>query len=108
MSRAKGFAAEDRAAKWLTAQGFEVIDRNFYDKCGEIDIIAVKDEVIHFVEVKSGENFDPIYAITPTKLGKIAKTAERYLQRRGFTNAYTIDALLARRNEFELIENVTI
>ena len=45
-----------------------MVERNFFSQFGEIDIIALKKGVLHFIEVKSGENFDPIYAITPSKL----------------------------------------
>ncbi|MDR0664225.1 MAG: YraN family protein [Helicobacteraceae bacterium] len=108
MSRSKGFAIEKQACEWLVKRGFEIIDRNFYEKFGEIDIVAAKEGVTHFIEVKSGENFDPIHAVTPAKLAKVIKTAESWLQKRRCNSPFLIDALLARKNEFELIENVTI
>ncbi|MDR2151548.1 MAG: YraN family protein [Helicobacteraceae bacterium] len=108
MSRSKGFAAEDRACERLKALGFEIVDRNFYEKFGEIDIVAAKDGVIHFVEVKSGENFDPINAITPAKLSRVIKTAESWLQKRRLDAPFCIDALCTRGGEFELIENITM
>ncbi|MDR2904514.1 MAG: YraN family protein [Helicobacteraceae bacterium] len=109
MSRKKGFAAETRAAEWLKARGFEIIARNFATKHGEIDIIArKKDETLRFIEVKSGETFEPIYAITPAKLAKIIQTAETYLAKTKSKTSYSIDALIARGDNFELIENITI
>ncbi len=57
MSRAKGNLAEDKACKFLDENGFMIVERNFYSRFGEIDIIASKDEVLHFVEVKSGLDF---------------------------------------------------
>ena len=53
MSRVKGNLAEDKACKFLDENGFMLVERNFYSRFGEIDIIASKDEVLHFVEVKS-------------------------------------------------------
>ncbi|MDR2638453.1 MAG: YraN family protein, partial [Helicobacteraceae bacterium] len=46
MSRSKGFAAEGAAATWLARQGYEIIERNYCEKFGEIDIIAAKAGVI--------------------------------------------------------------
>ncbi len=49
-----GKKGEDLAAEFLTAEGFFIIERNFrFGKYGEIDIIAIKDKLLIFVEVKS-------------------------------------------------------
>ena len=40
MSRAKGNFAEERAATFLYDEGYGVLERNFYSRFGEIDIIA--------------------------------------------------------------------
>ena len=56
-TKAKGNIAEDRACEYLRSRGFRIIDRNVYNRFGEIDIIALKDSVLHFVEVKSGNAF---------------------------------------------------
>ncbi|MDR2639617.1 MAG: YraN family protein [Helicobacteraceae bacterium] len=92
----------------MARQGYEIIERNYCEKFGEIDIIAAKAGVIHFVEVKSGDGFNPIYAITPAKLSKVIKAAESYMQKKRLTNLYSIDALVAWRGDFELIENITL
>ena len=55
MSRNKGYAAEQKACEFLREHDFEIIDRNVYSRYGEIDIIALKEDVLHFVEVKSGK-----------------------------------------------------
>ncbi len=47
-----GILGEDKACKFLKKQGFEILKRNFHSKFGEIDIIAKKDEILHFIEVK--------------------------------------------------------
>ena len=54
-----GRLGEDIAIKYLQNKGFLVIGQNYLKKCGEIDIIAKKDRVLHFIEVKtvSHENF---------------------------------------------------
>ncbi len=107
MSRAKGFEAESRAAAWLSDQGFTIRDRNWLRKGGELDIVAEKEGVIHFVEVKSGEGFDPIYAFTPAKMAKVIRTAQQWLQAKRIDRPWCVDALIVHDGEFELIENVT-
>ncbi|MGE4294151.1 MAG: YraN family protein [Campylobacterales bacterium] len=108
MSRSKGFAAEAEAAQWLAAQGYEILDRNWLRKGGELDIVARKEGVIHFVEVKSGESFDPIYAFTPAKIRRVIQTAQQWLQAKRSNDPFCIDALVVRGNEMELIENITL
>lgn len=107
MSRAKGAAYEEVACEWLVDKGYEILARNWTKKGGEIDIIAKKDGVIRFVEVKSGEGFDPIHAFTKQKIGRVARTAERWIQNSDIKLPYCIDALVIRDGEVELIENIT-
>ncbi len=76
-SRHKGAQAEDFACVFLRECGFEILERNFFARYGEIDIIALKDNVVHFIEVKSGESFEPIYNITPSKIKKLTKEIGR-------------------------------
>lgn len=106
LSRQKGNFAEDRAIDYLQELGFLVIDRNYYSRFGEIDIIATKEKVLHFVEVKSGE-YDPIYQITPSKLSKIQKTAQIYMSKKRLDMDFCIDALIVTE-DIELIENITL
>ena len=106
-ARAKGNVAESAAANFLTENGFEIVHRNYCCKGGEIDIIAKKDEVVHFVEVKSGKNFEPSYAVTPKKLERITHCIEIYLQRFDCNFAWCISAVFSRDGKLELVENVT-
>ena len=48
-----GQLGEDITVRFFENRGFRVIERNYRKKWGEIDIIAEKDSVLHFVEVKS-------------------------------------------------------
>lgn len=48
-----GEIGENVACKFLVKQGFKIIDRNYRKKWGEIDIVAQKDNILHFIEVKS-------------------------------------------------------
>ena len=109
MSRFSGNLAEDKAASFLESRGFLILERNFYaKKLGEIDIIASKDNTIHFVEVKSGITFEPIYNITKSKLRHVINSAEYYLKFKNLKNAFSIDALIVKNDDIELIENITL
>jgi putative endonuclease len=48
-----GSIGEDVACRFLVKQGFRILDRNYLKKWGELDIIAKKDGVLRFVEVKT-------------------------------------------------------
>jgi len=109
MSRAKGNIAEDRASEFLEENGFLIIERNFYSRFGEIDLIASKDEVLHFIEVKSGLDFESaIQNITPSKLNKIVKTAHIYMKKNALNVDFVLDAIVVTPSEIQMIENVTL
>ena len=85
MSRQKilGNFGEDCAAKFLEANGYKIIARNFRIRSAEIDIIAQIDDVIIFVEVKTRSNIRhglPVEAIDFRKQKKIIKAAGVFLQ----------------------------
>lgn len=109
MSREKGIAYETKACDFLISKGFEIIERNFYSRFGEIDIIAKKDGVLHFVEVKGGKRFDPIYAITPQKIHKITQTIQYFLSSNHLENiSYCLDGISICDEKIEWIENITL
>ena len=82
-ARSKGDYGESLAVEYLENQGYKIKKRNFhFGKTGEIDIIAEKDDVLVFVEVKYRTNNsygDPLESITPKKANTLRKTAEGYL-----------------------------
>lgn len=110
MSRSFGKQSEDRAIDFLQERGFAIVDRNFYaSRLGEIDIIAKKGDILHFIEVKSSRgNFEPIYNITPAKIRKIINSANYYLKQKSLNFAWCIDALIIKDDKIELIENITL
>ncbi|MDY2763663.1 YraN family protein [Campylobacter sp.] len=104
-----GFEAEDRACEYLRTLGFEITERNFHSKFGEIDIIAKKADMLHFIEVKATNTANSaIYRITPAKMTKILRTIEFYFLRKGIMCAYEIDALCIDKDKVELIKNITL
>ncbi|MDQ7066716.1 MAG: YraN family protein [Sulfurimonas sp.] len=109
MSRAKGNLAEDKACDFLYENGFSILERNFYSRFGEIDVIATKDDVLHFVEVKSGEDYEKaIQNITRSKLSKLLKTCDVYMKKNSYDGDYMLDALVVTPESIELLENITI
>ena len=49
-----GDESETLATRFLEQEGFLIVERNYFArKLGEIDIIASRDDVLHFIEVKS-------------------------------------------------------
>jgi putative endonuclease len=101
-----GSIAEDRAVEFLEDMGFEILDRNFYSRFGEIDIVALRDKTLRFIEVKSGKG-EPIFNITPTKLSKIKKTSEFYINQNRLSYDYCFDALIVKEDSIELVENIS-
>jgi len=109
MSRAKGNIAEDKASVFLEEQGYFITERNFYSRFGEIDIIAIKDDVLHFVEVKSGEDYElAIQNITATKISRLIKTSNVYLKKNFCDGDYMIDAVIVTPIEIVIVENITL
>ncbi len=108
MSRAKGNIAEDKAYKYLLKHEFMVIHRNFYSRFGEIDIIACKDDVLHFIEVKSAMDYElAIQNITPKKISKLLKTGDIYLKKNKINLAFVYDALIVTPSSIQIVENIT-
>lgn len=78
-----GNQGEILAEKFLIQDGYKILEKNYMCKMGEIDIIAEKDNVIHFVEVKTkrkSQNFIPADSINSKKINHLRKTALRYIQ----------------------------
>lgn len=81
-NKLKGDKAEMVARKYLENIGYNIIEQNYKNQYGEIDIIAKKDECIVFVEVKyrtTIKNGLPREAVNKTKQQKIRNVASGYL-----------------------------
>lgn len=87
-----GEIGENIAAKFLVKHNFKILDRNYTKKWGEIDIIAEKENKLHFVEVKSVsretlnkvtretlDQYHPEDNMHPWKLKRLARTIQTYL-----------------------------
>lgn len=107
MSLKKGREAEDAATSYLLKQGFLIVDRNVYVGKKEIDIVALKDNVLHFVEVKSGDSFEPLDNITYKKLSNLTYAIGRYMFSKKLSCDFMLDVIAVRGKNIEHLENVT-
>jgi len=81
-----GDAGETIAAQYLINKGYNILERNYYIRNAEIDIIAEKDSYIVFIEVKtrnSTRHGMPKEAVTKAKQKSISIAALTYLQKIG-------------------------
>ncbi|ADD69173.1 protein of unknown function UPF0102 [Denitrovibrio acetiphilus DSM 12809] len=81
-----GKKGEKKAACFLEKQGYAIVEMNYRCKFGEIDIIAEKNGVLIFVEVKtrSTDKFGLGYeSVTLSKQQKLFKTAQHYMVENG-------------------------
>ncbi|GBF22834.1 restriction endonuclease like superfamily [Candidatus Gastranaerophilus sp. (ex Termes propinquus)] len=111
----KGKYGEELAVKYLEAQGYKILERNFrYSKFGEIDIIALKGKHLAFVEVKarsSGDFGHPLEAISRAKLEKIILSMRHYLSQTQVKYAtYGLDAVsvFLKDGKIEHLENIEL
>lgn len=108
-TKAKGDLAEEKGCDYLRARGLRIIDRNVYNRFGEIDIIAIHENVLHFIEVKSAQNYEQaVHNLTSAKLQKLNRTIQFYLQQKRLNGDYCIDALIVSEEGIEWIENITL
>ncbi|MBA4494707.1 YraN family protein [Paenactinomyces guangxiensis] len=80
-----GKAGEDEAAQYLLKKGWEILDRNWSSRLGELDIIARNREQVVFVEVRttSGARFGfGFQSVDIRKQQKVRRLALQYLQQK--------------------------
>lgn len=92
-----GQTGEAIATKYLKNKGFEIIETNFYTKWGEVDIIAHKNNRLHFIEVKTRTTLKfgrPEESVTRSKYQKAKRAVVIYLNQHNLQKAvYQIDVL---------------
>lgn len=102
-----GEMAENLAADYLERKDYKVLERNWRFSRAEIDLIAMQDEVLVFVEVKS-LGYDafarPEASVTSYKQGLIMDAATQYMQQIGHEWEIRFDVIAMILNEGELME----
>ncbi len=102
-----GLSGEQKACKYLKKQGLKILKRNFHSRFGELDIVASDGKILHFIEVKTSKNYDPLERITPKKYQKILKTIEYYFYKNPIDLDYQLDAVLVKDDEIEWVKNIS-
>ncbi len=112
-----GKKGEEIAVNYLLENGFEILEKNFRSKFGEIDIVAQKGGKLFFVEVKTRSNLKrgmPYEAVNKHKIHQIKKAATYFLLENDYKNyKYTISVIsILMENQtvkkFQFFENVIV
>jgi putative endonuclease len=105
-----GKLGEDIAEKYLIGKGYSILERNVWRKWGEIDIVALKDKRVIFVEVKAvsyetremlhyavtHETWRPEEQVHHFKLRQIQKALETWISEHDYQGDWQIDVLAIR------------
>ncbi len=106
-SQVLGQWGEDEAAHYLSSRGLQIIDRQFRQKWGELDLICRDGETWVFVEVKTrSELYQPaaIDAITPRKRRRVLLAAMSYMKwKRLQGSPMRFDVILIEKGQIEWI-----
>jgi putative endonuclease len=111
--RALGAAGEDAVARWYVAAGYDVVDRNWRCREGELDLVLARDRhrVLVFCEVKTRRTTAfgaPAEAVTFTKQRRLRTLAMRWLdahpRSRAVTLRFDVASVLAARDRQPVIE----
>lgn len=111
-SKQTGDRAELAARLYLEMRGFQIIEQNWRRPRCEIDIVARKNSVLHFVEVKyrrDDAQGGGLEAITPTKLKQMQRSAWMYTEENEYNGEYQLDAIEVGGDSFAVLnflENV--
>ena len=108
-----GKESESLAVRYLKKNGYKILEQNYRNKLGEIDIIAKEKETLVFVEVKAGRTNlfgNPKWAVTPKKQRKISMVALCYLKATKKTHVkarFDVVALSSAKDnpQIEIIKN---
>ncbi|XWN34687.1 MAG: YraN family protein [Roseivirga sp.] len=104
-SQRLGQVAEDVAVRHLQQQEFIILVRNYRYKRAEIDIIAQKDKLLLFVEVKarSSDQFGhPETFMTPQQQALVHAAAEHYIVEQDWNHAIRFDIIAVRKSNGQL------
>lgn len=79
---ARGSRAEDLVAERLAQRGWQIVARNWRCRAGELDIVALTEEAIAFVEVRSRAGIrygSAVESVTPEKIERVLAAAEHFV-----------------------------
>jgi len=106
-----GAAGEKAAEDFLRKKGYRILERNFYTKFGEIDLVCRKDKVMVFVEVKtktSDEFGEPWEMVNQRKLEQVERMGEVWNMKNNWQGLCRIDVVgvwLDNKGQVDKIEH---
>ncbi len=108
-----GQQGEQLAAAWLTNAGYSLLHQNWRHSHWEVDIIAHKNDVLHFIEVKtlkSSRYGNPEQKVGKQKMQHLANAAQEYLYQQPQWKRIQFDilaiTLLKTKTEYFLVQDV--
>lgn len=109
-NKEQGKYGEDLACKFLAGLDYEIVERNFLIRGGEIDIVAIDGETTVIIEVKlrSGEDYgSAVESITNYKLRSLIKTTKFYALEKNIRGGLRIDLVaIDFKNGKPMIEHI--
>jgi putative endonuclease len=111
-----GKEGEDLAVAWFTERGYQVLYTNWRYSYHEIDLIAMHNNVLHFIEVKSRSSYSygfPEEKVTRGKILRLFKAADEFLYRHPDYHDICFDILsiikpFGKSAEYYFIEDVYV
>jgi len=85
-AQALGALGERVAERWLARDGWQVVDRRWRSGRRDIDLVAIRDNVVAFVEVKTRRSTwsgQPVEAVNWRKQRELTRSAQAWIDRRG-------------------------
>ncbi|MCK5916986.1 MAG: YraN family protein [Cocleimonas sp.] len=104
-SKKKGSDTEQLACDYLQSKGLQLLQRNFFSRYGEIDLIMRDDDTVVFVEVRYRKNSHyggAAASVTPAKQQRIIKTALTYQQQNTPQDAMRFDVIAVEGKAFKM------
>lgn len=102
-------SGEQKAKQFLIKAGYKILETNYKNKIGELDIVAFKDDVYVFVEVKARTSLKygrPGEAVGQFKQNKIRQLAQSYLIYKNlFPSPMRFDVIEVLDGQINHIEN---
>ena len=108
LRRQVGQSGEERAVQHLKKNGYAILDRNWRNSVGELDIVASRKGQLVFVEVRTIDSprFGfPEASVGPVKQRKLARLATAYVQQAKHEGDWRIDVIAIDHEGLRHIEN---
>ncbi len=101
-----GRKAERAAVVYLEMRGFTILEQNWRRPRAEIDIVAKKDGIVHFVEVKyrhDDRQGGGLEAITASKLKQMRRGAALWVEETKWQGQYMLSAIEIAGDSFAIL-----